>query len=220
MALVDGTNCGLVITAPSSDPDATSRTADAGTMAYKVTTPGNITKITEIGWYCNNDTEETNFEVGLFAHDGANDRPTGNAIAKYQTNAKGTVAGWKAVDVDISVSANTIYWIVVQVDNTATATGTDYTNYAGYRYLRSTYFSTTIPDPWDATGSLYYASMIAIYAVYEEEATTPGLKLNIGDTWVDFVSGGIYINIGDAWKSVTAVQVNIGDTWKLVWGVP
>ncbi len=70
MALVLGTNCGFVTVAPTSDPTGTINDVQ-NTFAYasKFTSPATAIKVTEIGWYCDNATQEANFEVGIYDHD-------------------------------------------------------------------------------------------------------------------------------------------------------
>ncbi|KKK95682.1 hypothetical protein LCGC14_2670340, partial [marine sediment metagenome] len=135
MALVVGTNCGFCATAPSADPTVSGASTNDFKNALKGTSPGTAVKITEIGWYCSNATQETNFEVGIYTHNVGLDRPDAVVGSLSQTNAKGTTAGWKSVAVDITISSSTIYWIAVQVDATATTTNIDFEAVAG-RYSR------------------------------------------------------------------------------------
>jgi hypothetical protein len=136
---------------------------DTFQRANPITTASTIT-ITEMGWYCNNATEEANFEVGLYA-DSAGD--PGARLQVDATNAKGTGAGWKKVSgLSWEISSGD-YWIAVQLDDTATASNIDNESGGGmtgeeYQYIAS---STTLPDPFGAatTSSNAY---LAIYALY------------------------------------------------------
>ena len=213
MALVLGTNCGFVTTAPTGDPGDWSVAYDNYAYAISDTTPTGTVKITEIGWYCLSATEEANYEVGIY--EDSSNRP-GNAVAIAHTNAKGTTAGWKRVTVDWTVSANTVYWIAVQLDDTATATNGRRINPAvGGSTMAYKSSATTLADPWDGgNGGVDYT--YAIYAVYETAAAGTNMKINIGDVWKDVSE--MKINVGDAWKAVTQVKQNVGDTWKTVFG--
>ena len=64
MALVKGTNCGFVTVAPTTDPTGGGATTiDQTSQALKDTSPVGATVITEIGWWCNNATEESNDNI-------------------------------------------------------------------------------------------------------------------------------------------------------------
>ena len=115
MAIVLGTNCGFVTVSPTDDPEAAGNAISNTSKAVKGTVPAGMTKITEVGWWCANASQEINFEVGLYSHDAGNDKPD-NRLYVDATNAKGTVGGWKKVTVDWDVTPETIYWIAVQVD--------------------------------------------------------------------------------------------------------
>ena len=210
MALTPGTNCGFVTVAPTADPAASNTIIDAYAYAVKYTSPATAIKVTEIGWYCDNATEEANFEVGIYAHDAGDDEPGAVIGSLSQTNAKGTGAGWKKVTVDITIEPNTIYWIAFQLDGTTTTT---YLNYAAgsSRFARKDDPQITLSSPWGNSSVNYDNYDVAIYAVW-----TAGInmKINIGDAWKDVNS--MKINIGGSWKDVTEIKQNIGDTWKTV----
>ena len=129
MALVLGTSCGFVTSSPSADPGGTAlEDVDTTAQTLKATAPVGATKVTEIGWWCDNATEEANFEVGIYGDNGSGTAPDA-VIELNQTNAKGTGAGWKKVTgLNIAITAGTIYWIAMQLDDTATGTDTDKTN--------------------------------------------------------------------------------------------
>lgn len=160
MAVVLGTNAGFVTEAPVADPDGDRRTIDANREATKDTSPAGAGKITEIGWWSQQISEESNFEIGLYAHDAGNDKPA-TRLYVDATNAKGTSAGWKTVAVDWNIDPETIYWLAVAVIDTATTTFID--------YVASGRFSTdgggTLPNPW-AGDSSEGAATDAIYAVW------------------------------------------------------
>jgi len=215
MALVVGTNCGFVTEAPTSDPDGSGSTGmDGYSRAFKDVSPSGAVKITEIGWYCTQTTEEANFEVGIYTHNVGDDNPEAVVGSLYQTNAKGTGAGWKTVTVDISITAGTTYWIAVQLDAHSGATYIDVESDATPERVDYKTSQTTLTSPWGVSG--YQVDWILpFYAVWEAAAVGTNMKINIGDVWKDVES--MKINIGDAWKDVAEVKQNIGDAWKVVY---
>jgi len=177
-AIVKGTNAGFVTATPSGDPVATSGEMDGFAIAQKHTSPADADTIIEIGWYVDNPTPDTNYEVGIYSHDGVGDQPE-NRLGVDATNAKGTDAGWKTVTgLNIDIDPSTIYWIALQVDNMAEQTNTNYAADGGERMAYKT-SATELPDPWSNTGNL--GRIYAFYAVY----TTPS-----GDCWT-LMGGGL-----------------------------
>ena len=161
MALVLGTNCGFVTAAPVADPEGSNSVLDAVSYAFKVVIPEGITTITEIGWWCDTATEASNFEVGLYEHYAVTGLPT-NRLYVSNTNAKGTDAGWKSVNVTWEVTPTATYWLAVQLDNTATQTNINITNIGGSLSAYKT-ASASLTDPWVNTGNL--GAHTAIYAI-------------------------------------------------------
>lgn len=211
MALVKGTNCGFVTVAPTDDPAGTNIPVDNFAFALKDTAPATVRRVTEIGWYCDNTTEESNFEVGIYDHNVGDDNPEAVVGSLYQINAKGTTSGWKRVTVDIDIEPNTIYWIAVQLDNTITTTNSNYSLLEGEKFDLIDGV-TVLPNPWGVSDASL-DSLSAVYALWEAAPST-NTKINISDAWKDVDS--MKINIGDVWKDVTEVKQNIGDAWKTV----
>ena len=188
MALVVGTNCGLVTSAPTEDPSGSGTyTMDNYGRCVKITTTEAIT-ITEVGWWCDSATEEANFEVGLYS-DNAN--VPGTLLQVERTNAKGTSAGWKKkTGLSWSLDASTVYWLSVQCDNTTTTTYIDYQSIGGERYSYNSSLA-TLPDTWTATGTSDNY-MMTIYGVYSTGETPTGtadkdtIWVNNNGTWVEF----------------------------------
>lgn len=212
MALVLGTNCGFVTTAPTSDPGGTNPYFNMSGTArvIKDTTPSNSTKITEVGFWCDAIYGlSVNFEVGLYAADGESVPGEAGELLFSDTTNTLSSSGWNTVPVDWEVSAETDYWIGIQVDD---AGGTIYLNYSSTGSGRDTTYSTSLPDPFD--GGSFNTGTFAFYALVETESTGTNCKINIGDTFKDVDS--MKINIGDSWKDVESVQINIGDSWKTV----
>lgn len=165
MALVLGTNCGFVTTAPTEDPAGSTSFADDRTWSIKNTSPVGNYKIVEMGWYASSASEETNFEMGLYDS-------SRNLLSVSRTNAKGTTAGWKKVTgLNIPIDSETIYWIAVQIDITTTGTFTDAISSGGEGYELAI-SQTTLLDPlvnYTATDS---NGMVAIYALVEEASSS------------------------------------------------
>lgn len=216
MALTLGTNCGFVTAAPSGSPGGSSDTIDNRSYVIRDTSPASTTKVTEIGWYCYNATEEANYEVGIYDTDGAVvPGEAGTRLFLDNSNAKGTDAGWKRATVDFDIDASTTYWIAVQCDNTSTTSNILYEP-SGGSGIDSRNLQSSLPDPYGG-GSFDSDGMVAIYALVETSggggADTP-VQINIGDVWKEVA--GVQINIGDSWKAVAGMQINIGDSWKTI----
>ena len=167
MALVKGTNCGFVTIAPTSDPEGSTLIIDNNAQAFKYTSPVGATKVTEIGWWCNTATEEANFEVGIYDHNVGDDNPEAVVGSLSQTNAKGTGLGWKVVTgLNISISAETTYWMAAQLDNTATTTRINIGSTNGEKRDNKT-SQTELTNPW-GTSSGTTGHLMAIYALVEQ----------------------------------------------------
>ncbi len=164
MALVVGTNCGFVKTAPTGDPNAASHTAiiDGFTRITLFTSPATAIKITEIGWYCYNASEASDFRVGLYAADGAVvPGEAGTLLYSDTTHAKGTDAGWKVVSgLDWTITGSTNYWLAASLTNTATNTIIE----SEVLGLGNDSGATDFPNPFG--GGTYFTSTLAMYAVY------------------------------------------------------
>lgn len=163
MALADGTNCGFVTAAPVADPEgAGGNIQDTRCYALKVTAPAGATAITEIGWWCDNATEAADFDVGIYSHNVGGNIPDA-LLASSGDVAKGTDAGWKSGSVAVAVTAGTVYWLAVVVDNTTTTTSGNYGGSGKLDYFSST--ATPLQATWpgsDATQDDLYG----IYAIY------------------------------------------------------
>lgn len=168
-AVVEGTNAGFLTTAPSTDPEALSVVIDNAVISPKFTSPADAVRITEIGWWCANTSEESNFEVGLYAHNSSTDAPY-TRLYVDNTNAKGTGIGWKVVNsLTWDISGSTVYWPAVQVDNTATATRTNYATTVGTRRaLKAS--ETTLNNPFSAGATMTNDRLVAIYLIYTTSA--------------------------------------------------
>ncbi len=165
---------------------------DGLSWAVKDTSPAGAGKITEIGWYCNNATPETNFEVAIYAHNVGDDNPEA-IVGVSRTNAKGTSSGWKRVTgLNIAISPNTIYWIAVQVDDLGTTTDGERSSASGEKFDYKL-GDGTLTDPW-AVSDTSHDQKAAIYAVYESAAGTAKNKTpGVSKKWLgDNQAQGIY----------------------------
>jgi len=162
MALALGINAGFVSETPVANPGGIATNFDTTMRAVKHTSPADVAKITEIGWWCDYAFQSANFEVGLYSHDVGNDKPDARLFVD-NTNASGGVSGvWQTVAVDWEITAETIYWIVVQLDNTTSDTKIDYAVSGGTDSYKGTV--TTLPETWPGDSS-EASQIIAIYAV-------------------------------------------------------
>lgn len=217
MALVLGTNCGFVTSAPTEDPNGGgTAAADNNSIAQKFTTTDAIT-ITEIGWWCDNATEAANFEVGIYSHNGGTDRPK-TLLYSSKTNAKGTGAGWKVDDgLSFDLDASTTYWIAIQCDNTQTQTNIDLSATIPSQRFALDSSTSTLPATFTSDASYIYT--YAIYAVYETGGAPTGTNqwINVDDTWRQLSEA--WVNVDDAWRKVTEAWVNVDDTWRKLYSV-
>lgn len=174
MAVAYGVSAGFCEARPSDDPAGTNGTLDGRARAVKDTCPASATTVTEIGFWCDQNTEESNFEVGIYTHDSGNNRP-GNLLAGYsQTNAKGTTSGWKystGLSIDVSSYQSQTLWICIQLDDTATTTSLNTSNVAGADNHYKT-VQTTLPSPWGATEATGTDVVASIYALYSTGASS------------------------------------------------
>ena len=173
MALVLNTNCGFVTSAPIADPGATFGTIDDYTIAFKVTSPADISQVTEMGWwqdYGSNSSEAYN--MAIYEHDAVGDEP-GAVVAGTEQSGNSSAASssqWnKYTGLSLSLSQSHDYWLAVGMDNATTVNRLDYqTNETGQRYqYQQIGAGDLIPDPWgDGTGTEQTDRLISIYAVY------------------------------------------------------
>ncbi len=196
MAIVIGTNSGFVTVAPTVDPGGTAVQIDIISYVSKDTSPSTAAKITEIGWWCDTATEESNFEVGLYAADGAVvPNEAGTRLYHDNLNAKGTSLGWKTVSVDWDIDGDTDYWIGVQVDNTTTVTRTNQVTTGGpgfdFRVAVGALF-----DPYGGGAINEPNGMMAFYAVWEAATgTNHQIISGNGLSWFTTEYFGVWITL-------------------------
>jgi hypothetical protein len=214
MAITEGTNAGFVASYPAGDPGGTNTTAvDTYAYAAKFTSPSDATAIDKMGAWLTYSLGGTDFEMGIYSHDSANDRP--DQLLFSVTGTKTLGEGWKTLTFSNEISGNTIYWLACQVDDTAITTSNDFDYPASYRtvYKNS---QTSLPSSWGTSDTTVTTRILALYAEYTTTPAESGIKINIGDVWKDVTK--VEVNIGDVWKTVTKGEVNIGDVWKTFYG--
>lgn len=233
MALVLGTNSGFVSVAPTADPVAnTSGSVDGEAMVIKDTSPTGVNRITEVGWWVDDNTtpSDVNFEVGLYAADGAVvPGEAGTLLYVSRTNATGTTLGWKVVTVDWEISSSTNYWIGVQVDSTAGVITSNKETSGGSGFDERVSMA-TLPDPFGG-GALEDADgMYAIYAVCKTNYTLAADQGSVALTgqmagllraFVMSMGTGVYTLTGNAldflstgWRYVAKVVASFGNDTK------
>lgn len=166
MALVLGESSGFVTVAPTADPTGSNTTIDGSSCVTKDTSPAGAVKITEIGWYRGSGTNGANFEVALYAADGATvPGEAGTRLFVSNTNSS-TSGGWITVAVDWAISASTAYWLGFQMDaHTGNSTiDTATTGGSGSDLLAS---QTTLNNPYGGGAIAQAAGMYAIYALVQ-----------------------------------------------------
>lgn len=169
-ALTNGTNCGFVTVAPTTNPGgSTDATWDTRTHAIKVVAPANGT-ITEIGFYSVSNSEAADAEYGIYDDDVANGR-AGNLLATSGTITKSSGTGWKSAPVSYSFTSGVTYWIAVQIDDTATRLDSQYGGSSG-NSLTYKSSQTALTNPHGAYSSISANNIAAIYALYTLSAHT------------------------------------------------
>lgn len=166
MVLTEGTNAGFVTATPSGDPAVGTPIVDDFAFAGKFVSPKWAGRVTEIGWWCEDATQEADFEVGIYTHNIIDDEPE-TLIAKSAPTAKGTTGGeWKRVTgLNIFITENTTYWIAVQLDNTASTTDSGWREAIGHKTARIS-GATSLPSPW-GTSDNTEAFLVSFYAIWE-----------------------------------------------------
>lgn len=112
-------------------------------IARKVTTgPADSGSVSSIVVHLTSvDGAAEGLKVAVYSHDAANNRP-GTLLASTSTTMAGTV-GWNAVPLSAPVTANTTYWVAVNIEGSGT--GLSF-NYCGGCAAEST---TTYPRPFN-----------------------------------------------------------------------
>lgn len=172
MAVVLGTSSGFVIVAPTADPNGgTNTTIDGSSVVTKHTSLEGANAITEIGWYRGAGTNTANFEIALYSES------AGVASARLFVDATNSsnVQGWIVTAVNWTISANTAYWLAVQMDahSGSSTIDSETSGGAGIDVLTS---QTTLNDPYGGGAVSDADGMMAIYAkVSVARNVTPGV---------------------------------------------
>jgi len=178
MALTIGVNYGFCAASPADDPAATNASIDNVAYVVRDTSPAGTNVITEVGWWCDNATEEANFEVGLYASDGEGvPGEAGTLLYSEKTNAKGLDAGWKKrTGLNWAINPSTVYWIAVQLDNTDTTTNGNYTS-SGGSGLDYIVGAATLPSQFEGGAIADADAKFGLYAVYEAAGGADALPM-------------------------------------------
>ena len=218
MAVVIGTNSGFCDTAPTDDPVGDSQ-GDIGNDAWVThdTSLPTAAKITEIGWWADDNSNSTNFEVGLYAADGSVvPGEAGTLLHVERTNTYDGNAGWVRVTVDWAIDPSTEYWLAVQFDDVAQTITSDVSGAGGGTGWDTKASQTTLTDPFGGGAISFDDRCGSIYVLWEEAAPagTQNVHINIADTFRN--AKNIYINVGDVWRNVNEAHINIADTFRKV----
>lgn len=218
MALVLGTNCGFVTTAPVSNPGGSGIQMSKRSGAFKVTSPPGAAKITRIGFYATliYAYAPGDISFGLYSDDGGGD-PADLLYSADTTNITTSNDGekWYLKDVDWDIEENTDYWLGFFISDGFNNPLIDYASsgFDGIKYTNagaSASIESSDSANWlnaDADGAF------AIYALWEAAATSgTNQYINIGDQLKQISE--MYINIGDAWRNISEMYINISDVWR------
>jgi len=181
MALVIGTNCGFVSAAPTADPGEIETTIDNRCWVCKFTTPVGCTNITELGFYVMSIYHESaDYSIALYTHNSGADGPDAVVGTIHTGNVTtATTPGWyKYSGLSISVSAETVYWIGVGVEDTTS--GSTNTQKAASGSSRLGYHDENngvLTDPWGAWTATDTVPF-AFYALYGAGGAT-NVVLNV-----------------------------------------
>lgn len=172
MAVVLGTSSGFVIVAPTADPNGgTNTTIDGSSVVTKHTSLEGANAITEIGWYRGAGTNTANFEIALYSDNAG----VANARLFVDDTNSSSVQGWVITAVNWAISANTVYWLAVQMDahSGSSTIDSETSGGAGIDVLTS---QTTLNDPYGGGAVSDADGMMAIYAkVSVARNLTPGV---------------------------------------------
>lgn len=160
MAVVLGTSSGFVIVAPTADPTGgVNTTIDGSSVVTKHTSPEGANAITEIGWYRGAGTNTANFEIALYSDNAG----VANARLFVDATNSSNVQGWIVTAVNWAISANTVYWLAVQMDahSGSSSIDSETSGGAGIDVLTS---QTTLNDPYGGGAVSDADGMMAIYA--------------------------------------------------------
>lgn len=180
MAVVEGTNCGFLTTAPTTDPgNPDSRTIKQVCNGAKFTAPANGT-ITEVGYWqeAGQVIGPPNMDLGVFSDDGTGLSPD------EQLDSTGIISRpnfnnyWCSGAVSVPITSGTVYWIAVNVGNTLQPITIGLDNSQNtYSYVEKNQ-NPPLPDPWGSS-DFDGVGLCCIYAKYTPTpatTTTPKKK--------------------------------------------
>lgn len=163
MPIVLGTSSGFVTTAPTADPTgAVDVLIDNASVVTKDTSPGNAVRIIEVGWYRGSGTNTANWEIGLYSDNAG----VADVLLAVEATNSSSSTGWLTKAVDWLISANTDYWLAVQMDAHAGDSTIDCASSGGPGRDRKV-GETTLTNPYGGGAVLSPSGMCAIYALVE-----------------------------------------------------
>jgi hypothetical protein len=160
MTVALGTSSGFVTVAPTADPTGTAATIDSLSIVTKDTSPSAGTLITEVGWWRDSGTDPANWEIGLYADNSG----VADALLYVDATNSTTVTGWQVVSVRWPITANTAYWLAIQMDAHAGSSATD-TQGSGGVGRDALSGQTTLNNPYGGGAVANPVGMAAIYAL-------------------------------------------------------
>lgn len=135
---------GFIATTPINTVNGSVVTMDTQAIAIIDTAPIGATSIIELGWWSNGVSEDAEAYLGVYALNVTNGKP---GVLLNSTNlSKGTTAGWKKVNISLSITGGTSYWLAVQLDDTATNSRGTYTDGANNGQIKIS--QTNLPSSW------------------------------------------------------------------------
>lgn len=167
MALVLGSNCGFVTTAPDADPLDNAYPLDDRAKVFQTTSVTDGT-ISEVGMWINTISSPDPNVIQLGIYDDNSGEPN-NLMESHTVSVNSGLDGpsWvKSSEFSTSVSSGTNYWIgaatsgLISVDFAITYTG---------RWNDST---DGLFDPWDTVGDSDSTSLFSVYALYSAGPST------------------------------------------------
>jgi hypothetical protein len=126
---------------------------------------GNIATITGIGLF-KQDAVNSNYRIGIYNNIANNDLYPSSLVGQVELTP-GASSGFKSTVASLSLTANTLYWIVGCASSTSSLGGcgignTDFGQFAGYDpsdislrpagYVRAVFTYASLPDPFPAGG--------------------------------------------------------------------
>lgn len=181
MALVVGTNCGFVTSAPTGDPGAATHLATDGfARAALFTSPSGNNVVTEIGFFMfgTNTSLDTDLQMGIYGDAGAGEP---EARLYVTSSTTGTTSGvWIRVSgLSWSISPSTQYWLAVQIDAHAGDASTVDRESNIHQGVSTLNAQTELPADWGTASGGDVNDVHGIYALYEAAGGTSTVTVTV-----------------------------------------